>query len=144
MRISLGMISRLFLVSLCSTFSTIADTTHHQQCPGSYHSAYGYYFIYIWFLAVRLRNRENHVKFITRQLLIANEGNEAVDGMTEICFDLLARYTYATADPRPANSLLADIVMNPANDGPQDVPVKEKTWVIGNAVVTVGASSRRG
>ncbi|KAF8622825.1 hypothetical protein AX15_006741 [Amanita polypyramis BW_CC] len=102
-----------------------------------------YYLIYIWFLAVRLPDRAKHVKFITRQLLIANEGNEAVDGTTEVCFDWLARYTYATADPRPANSLLADIVMNPANES-QDVPVKEKTWVVGNAVVTVRALSRLG
>jgi len=103
-----------------------------------------YYVIYVWFLALRLPDRVKHIKFITRQLLIANEGNEAVDGPTEVCFDWLARYTYATADPRPANSLLADVVMNPTNEQPSEVTEKEKTWVIGNAVVTIRALPRLG
>ncbi|KAK2462501.1 hypothetical protein APHAL10511_005471 [Amanita phalloides] len=103
-----------------------------------------YYVIYIWFLALRLPDRVKYIKFITRQLLIANEGNEAVDGPTEVCFDWLARYTYATADPRPANSFLADNVMNPTNEQPSEVTEKEKTWVIGNAVVTIRALPRLG
>ncbi|KAM6493470.1 hypothetical protein JOM56_011604 [Amanita muscaria] len=103
-----------------------------------------YYVIYIWFLAVRLADRVRHVKYITRQLLIANEGSETVDGPTEVCFDWLARYTYATADPRPANSLLADIVMNPTNEQSPEVAVKEKTWVVGNSVVTIRALARLG
>lgn len=103
-----------------------------------------YYVIYIWFLALRLPDRVKHIKFITRQLLIANEGNEAVDCQTEVCFDWLARYTYATADPRPANSLLADVVMNPTNEQPSEVTEKEKTWVVGNAVITIHALPRLG
>ncbi|PFH49324.1 hypothetical protein AMATHDRAFT_147912 [Amanita thiersii Skay4041] len=103
-----------------------------------------YYVIYVWFLAVRLPDRPKHIRYITRQLLLANEGNETVDGPTEVCFDWLARYAYATADPRPANSLLADIVMNPTQEHPSELVVKEKTWVVGNAVVTIRALARLG
>ncbi|KAF8874312.1 hypothetical protein CPB84DRAFT_1752992 [Gymnopilus junonius] len=60
--------------------------------------------VYVWFLAVKLPDRPRHIKYITRQLLLANEGNTVVDGPTEVCFDWLARYAYVSADPRPANS----------------------------------------
>lgn len=100
-----------------------------------------YYIVYVWFLAVHLPDRPKHVRYITRQLLMANEGHEKVDDPTEVCFDWLARYTYASADPRPANSLLNDIVMNPTV--PSD-NVLEKTWLLGNSVITIRTLSKLG
>ncbi|KAI0297014.1 hypothetical protein B0F90DRAFT_1819566 [Multifurca ochricompacta] len=72
-----------------------------------------YYIVYLWFLALKLPDRPKHVKYITRQLLLANEGQDDIDEPAEVCFDWLARYTYASADPRPASSMLNDIVMSP-------------------------------
>lgn len=103
-----------------------------------------YYTVYSWFLAVKLVDRPHHIPYITRQLLLANEGNEGVDEPTEVCFDWLARYTYASADPRPASSLLSEIVMNPSTPGPSEVAVTEKTWLVGNSLVTVRALARLG
>lgn len=108
-----------------------------------------YYLVYVWFLAVKLPDRARHIKFITRQLLLANEGNDAVDDPTEVCFDWLARYTYASADPRPANSLLGDIVMNsgskePSGSSEAEKTVTEKTWLLGHSVVTIRALPRLG
>ncbi|KZT64852.1 hypothetical protein DAEQUDRAFT_732143 [Daedalea quercina L-15889] len=104
-----------------------------------------YYIVYLWFLAVDLADRPRHIKFISRQLLIANEGREEVDEPTEVCFDWLARYTYASADPRPADSMLSDIVMNPSVQSEHPEPaVSEKTWVGGTAVITVRSLARRG
>jgi hypothetical protein len=103
-----------------------------------------YYTIYSWFLAVKLPDRPHHVPFITRQLLLANEGRDEVDEPTEVCFDWLARYTYASADPRPANSLLSEIIMNPTSPGSSEVAVTEKTWLVGNAFVTIRALTRLG
>lgn len=103
-----------------------------------------YYIIYIWFLAVKLSDRPQHIPFITRQLLLANEGKEAVDEPTEVCFDWLARYTYASADPRPTDSLLSEIVMNPTTSGPSELAVTEKSWLVGNSVITIRALARLG
>ncbi|KAJ6569706.1 hypothetical protein B0H10DRAFT_2238179 [Mycena sp. CBHHK59/15] len=104
-----------------------------------------YYIVYVWFLAIRLPDRRKHVPYITRQLLIANEGNKQLDGPTEVCFDWLARYTYASADPRPATSLLGEIVMNPTDpDAPSGDAVDEKTWTLGNSFVTVRTLRRQG
>ncbi|KAL1712140.1 hypothetical protein EV715DRAFT_259758 [Schizophyllum commune] len=109
-----------------------------------------YRIVYVWFLAVRLPDRRAHMPYITRQLLLANEGREAVDDATEVCFDWLARYTYATADPRPAHSLLSDIVMNAGagtsggEQAQQEAAVDSRTWVLGNSVITVRTLVRVG
>jgi hypothetical protein len=103
-----------------------------------------YYIVYSWFLAVKLPDRPRHIPYITRQLLLANEGKEEVDEPTEVCFDWLARYTYASADPRPTNSPLSEIVMNPTTPGPSEFAVTEKTWIVGNSFVTMRALARLG
>lgn len=103
-----------------------------------------YTVVYVWFLAVKLQDRPHHISYITRQLLLANEGKETVDDPTEVCFDWLARYTYASADPRPAHSVFSDIVMNPHSQRLTEEKISEKTWVRGNSVITIRAVSRIG
>ncbi len=104
-----------------------------------------YYIVYLWFLAVKLPDRPRHIKYITRQLLLANEGRQEVDEPTEVCFDWLARYTYASADPRPANSMLSDIIMSPLPSEASSQPaIAEKTWILGNTVVTIRTLAKRG
>jgi tuberous sclerosis 2 len=103
-----------------------------------------YTVVYVWFLAVKLQDRPRHISYITRQLLLANEGKENMDDPTEVCFDWLARYTYASADPRPAHSIFSDIVMNPHSQRLTQDVLREKTWVRGHAVITIRAVSRRG
>ncbi|KAJ7584915.1 hypothetical protein C8J56DRAFT_949352 [Mycena floridula] len=104
-----------------------------------------YCLVYVWFLAVKLPDRPRHIPFITRQLLLANEGNDQIDDATEVCFDWLARYSYASADPRPANSLLGDIIMNPgASAKAEETSISEKSWVLGNSIVTIRTLTRLG
>ncbi|KAF8556741.1 hypothetical protein OG21DRAFT_1436438 [Imleria badia] len=105
-----------------------------------------FYVVYVWFLAVRLPDRPRHIPYITRQLLLANEGRAEVDEPTEVCFDWLARYTYASADPRPANSVLSEIVMNPntTNLSSSEPAISEKSWLMGNTIVTIRALARLG
>ena len=101
-----------------------------------------YYIIYVWFLSLRLSDRPRHIPFICRQLLLANEGRTAVDQSTEVCLDWLARYSYASADPRPANSILDEVVTNPPVS--VETATSEKTWIVGNSVVTIRTLSRLG
>ena len=104
-----------------------------------------YYIVYLWFLAVDLPDRKKHVPFIARQLHLANHERAQVDEPAEVCFDWLARYTFASADPRPANSMLTEIIMNPVPSKALSEPAfSEKTWIVGNSVVTIRALTRRG
>ncbi|KAG5638411.1 hypothetical protein H0H81_000188 [Sphagnurus paluster] len=100
-----------------------------------------YTVVYVWFLALKLPDRPRHIPYITRQLLLANEGNEQIDDPTEVCFDWLARYTYASADPRPAPSVFNDILMNPPSE---HAAVSEKTWILGHSVITIRSLAKRG
>ena len=104
-----------------------------------------YYVVYVWFLALQLPERPVHIKFISRQLLLANQGRQEVDAPTEVCYDWLSRYTYASADPKPATSLLGEIVSNPVRDpGSRIVSISEKSWVVGNSIVTVKKLAKPG
>ncbi len=104
-----------------------------------------YYIVYLWFLAVELPDRPRHIKYITRQLLLANDGRDEIDESTEVCFDWLARYTYASADPRPADSMLSEIILkSPAAEASAEPAISEKSWILGNSVVTIRTLARRG
>ncbi|KAJ7151704.1 hypothetical protein C8R46DRAFT_1166548 [Mycena filopes] len=93
-----------------------------------------YYIVYVWFLALKLPDRKKHVPYITRQLHIANEGKEELDGPTLVCFRL-ARALY----------LLNEIVMNPTTPTvPSEDFVEEKTWAVGNSLVTIRTLRRLG
>ncbi|KIJ30192.1 hypothetical protein M422DRAFT_187467 [Sphaerobolus stellatus SS14] len=106
-----------------------------------------YYIIYVWFLAVPLSDRPKYVEYLSRRLLLANETKGFVDEPTEVCFDWLARYTYASADPRPTFSMLGEVVTDPPlrTDGePLEKPSGTKTWLWGNSLVSISVLPKRG
>ncbi|KAH0833990.1 tuberin-domain-containing protein [Lanmaoa asiatica] len=118
-------------------FGVALQYLQHHNRPGTtpviswamsqYVRTISFFVVYLWFLAVRLPDRPRHIPYITRQLLLVNEERSEVDEPTEVCFDWLARYTYASADPRPANSVLNEIIMNPtiANHSSSEPAISE-------------------
>ncbi|EJD51560.1 hypothetical protein AURDEDRAFT_56788 [Auricularia subglabra TFB-10046 SS5] len=100
---------------------------------------YSYYVLYLWFLALPIASRRLHITFITRQLLLANESKSELDERTEVCFDWLMRYTYASADPKPGQSFLHEHVM-----APPGARVVEKTWLFPTSLLTIRAVDSSG
>ncbi|KAI6030287.1 hypothetical protein EDC04DRAFT_2923266 [Pisolithus marmoratus] len=51
-----------------------------------------------------------------------------------------------SADPRPTNSVLSEIIMNPTNNpsdsAPSEPAICEKSWIMGNAIVTIRTLAR--
>ncbi|GAA5900224.1 hypothetical protein JCM6882_002279 [Rhodosporidiobolus microsporus] len=92
-----------------------------------------YYNIAIWFLALRLSERPKFVPFLTRRLVQANEAKPEVDEATEVMFDMIARYAYSNADPRPRPSEFDDIIVG----APSVSLPPPKTWIVGHATVTI-------
>ena len=79
----------------------------------------------------------------TRLLLLANSGQ---DGNRQACRGMLwfSPYTCAGTNPWPANSMLSNVLMNlGAHHGSAECVVK-KTWVVGNALVTIRVLTRIG
>jgi tuberous sclerosis protein 2 len=132
---------KVFAVSL----RYLQDFNKHSLAPGQswaiaqHVRIMSYATLYIWFLSMDLADRPAHIPDITRGLLEANEGNAEVDEPTEVCFDWLARYTYSSADPRPARSALDEIVARATAKKPQGrdsgLAISDKTWLMGNSVV---------
>ncbi|KAM0788165.1 hypothetical protein ACM66B_001327 [Microbotryomycetes sp. NB124-2] len=90
-----------------------------------------YYSIAAWFLALRLSERPKYVAFLTRRLVQANEGKPEIDDATEVCFDMIARYSYSNADPRPRPSAFDKIITAGRTDA------VTKTWIVGSATITL-------
>ncbi|BGP54587.1 Tuberous sclerosis 2-like protein [Rhodotorula sphaerocarpa] len=94
-----------------------------------------YYNIAVWYLALRLPDRPKVVPFLTRRLVQANEGKPEIDEATEVALDMIARYAYSNADPRPRASQFDELISMPhSNSIPLPPP---KTWIIGHGTVTV-------
>jgi len=104
--------------------------------------AYTYYVLYALVLALPVRERKLYVPYITRQLLAANEGRAHLDERSEVAFDWLIRYTYSSADPRPADSFLRSLVMPEETDGYAKNP--GQTWVFETSVLTIRTSAKPG
>lgn len=91
-----------------------------------------YYSIAAWYMALRLSERPKYVAFLIRRLVQANEGRAEIDEATEVCFDMIARYAYSNADPRPRASTFDKLITT----GRTATSIS-KTWVIGTALVSI-------
>lgn len=115
-----------------------------------------YYNISLWFMTLKTSDRPKHVADITRNLLLANEGesgDEKISDQTEVCFDFLARFTNSNAEPKPKKSFLNTVVMG-AQQGivkgtaaAKDADGKNratKSWLIGKALLTITMLKKQG
>lgn len=99
-----------------------------------------YYAIAAWYMALRLSERPKYIPFLTSRLVQANEGKPEIDEPTEVCFDMLARYAYSNADPRPRHSAFDKIIttgQTSATASPASGVLPSKTWIVGTSTVTV-------
>ena len=123
------------------------ETSHEMPFSLSQHvRIMSYLVLYLWFLTLKLEDRPRHIPYIVRHLLIANnvEDRTEIDVPTEVCLDMLSRYTYANADSKPAPSLLDEILSNPAEGSSNQTTVQEKSWIMGYSVVTVRLLAKTG
>ncbi|KAF9967583.1 Tuberous sclerosis 2-like protein, partial [Actinomortierella ambigua] len=136
----------------------------HQQsqtCAGAralpqYVLIMAYQVIDIWFMLQRLQERRKYVPYVVRNLLMANENSKKLDEQTEVCLDMLARYSYANCEPKPRPSLTQKLLMKKP-DGKSSSSslalgksatgigrVHTKTWIQGNAFISVQTSQNLG
>ncbi|KAN0065635.1 Tuberous sclerosis 2-like protein [Thecaphora frezii] len=106
-----------------------------------------YYNISLWFMTLKISDRPKHVPYISRGLLLANEGMEKLTDQTEVCFDFLARCTHSNADPKPKRSFINNLIMGSSSVGPsrpKDAGKHSKTWMMGKGLLTVTSLKRQG
>lgn len=108
------------------------DVKDTEEAFSQYVFLLAYYSIAAWYMALRLSERPKYVAFLTRRLDQANEVKEILDESTEVCFDMIARYAYLNADPRPQSTPFDDFL---ATD--RVATATSKTWLVGLSVITV-------
>lgn len=96
--------------------------------------------VYTWFVVLKVPDRQRHIPYITRQLLLANEGEAQVDGLTQVCFDWLARNTFGTMSSK---AMVDDTILLPNIAKPEQYPFKN-TWTIGHMLLSVRPTHRPG
>lgn len=100
-----------------------------------------FYVIALWFVSLKLPDRKKYVTFITRKLIQACEGKKDVDEPTEVCFDMLNRYTYSNAEPKPRkkHSKFNEIINSSLGQ-----PVTSSSWIVGSSILTIKCLNRPG
>ncbi|KAA1136733.1 Tuberous sclerosis 2-like protein [Puccinia graminis f. sp. tritici] len=100
-----------------------------------------FYIIALWFVSLKLPERKKYVTFITRKLVQACEGKQGLDEPTEVCFDMLNRYTYSNAEPKPR---MKQSKFNQIINSSLGKSVRTTSWIIGNSILTIKCLSRPG
>ncbi|PLW34236.1 hypothetical protein PCANC_19490 [Puccinia coronata f. sp. avenae] len=100
-----------------------------------------FYIIALWFVSLKLSERKKYVTFITRRLVQACEGKQGLDEPTEVCFDMLNRYTHSNAEPKPRmkHSKFNQIISSSLGKS-----VRTTSWIIGNSILTIKCLDRPG
>ncbi|KAI7967722.1 hypothetical protein MJO29_000999 [Puccinia striiformis f. sp. tritici] len=100
-----------------------------------------FYIIALWFVSLKLPERKKYVTFITRKLVQACEGKQGLDEPTEVCFDMLNRYTYSNAEPKPR---MKQSKFNQIINSSLGKSIRTTSWIIGNSILTIKSLSRPG
>ncbi|KAI5284186.1 Tuberous sclerosis 2-like protein, partial [Ascosphaera acerosa] len=89
-----------------------------------------YHVMIFWFLSLKLQDRANHVKWITRSLIFTDEhGQDVVEEQSQVLIDMMQRATYSDlGETIPFEKF-------PPSDA--DGPVSKKSWIVGMSIVTV-------
>ncbi|KAJ1591196.1 hypothetical protein NDA11_006983 [Ustilago hordei] len=106
-----------------------------------------FYNISLWFVILKIGDRPKYLPYISRGLLKANEGMEALSDQTQVCFDFLARFTHSNADSKPKKSFVNQLIMGAPSAGPvkgKDAGRHSKTWLMGNGLLTVSTAKKAG
>ncbi|KXS17553.1 hypothetical protein M427DRAFT_96902 [Gonapodya prolifera JEL478] len=111
-----------------SHFSPVA-----QNALAQYVIFLAYHTITLWFSSIRLSDRRKFVPYILRNLALANGTSRPIDERIEVCVDMLMRFSFANAEPKPQKSLVTRVMFDDAPAG----QVLTKTWLQGNALLTI-------
>ncbi|KAJ9477777.1 putative GTPase Activating protein [Pseudozyma hubeiensis] len=106
-----------------------------------------FYNISLWFVILKIGDRPKYLPYISRGLLKANEGMEALSDQTQVCFDFLARFTHSNADSKPRRSFINQLIMGAPSAGSgrgTEVARHSKTWLMGNGLLTVSTAKKAG
>ncbi|PKI84253.1 Tuberous sclerosis 2-like protein [Malassezia vespertilionis] len=100
-----------------------------------------------WFMSLRVADRPKHIAYITRGLMLASEGRDALPDQTLVCLDFLARVAYSNVESKPTRSLIRFMVTDaerPFMQKSTSSAERTQTWLMGKGLVTICSLKRTG
>jgi len=95
-----------------------------------------YHVITFWFMALKMEDRPKQIPWITKNLLHTDgSGRQALDEQGEVIVDVMNMVAYTDRD---------ETVRDDAFSQPGDGEIWKKTWIVGNALMTIETAARTG
>ena len=95
-----------------------------------------YHVVTFWFIAMKMEDRPKHLAWITRNLYYTDSfGRQVMEEQGQVIVDLMSMVAYSDRDQTARDDNFAK---------PDDGEVWQKTWIIGNGLVTIETATRTG
>lgn len=109
--------------------------TVEEDLPGYLYSL-AYHVITFWFMALKMEDRPKQIPWITRNLLYTdNTGKQGLEEQGEVLVDIMNMVAYTDRD---------ETVRDDGFAKPGDGEIWKKTWIVGNALMTIETAARTG
>ncbi|KAF2491678.1 hypothetical protein BU16DRAFT_125532 [Lophium mytilinum] len=98
--------------------------------------ALAFHVITFWFMALKLPERHQQIKWITQNLVYQNKaGHNIIEEQSQVIIDLMQMVAYSDRDETSPNPDFAK---------PSDGDILEKTWLVGHSLLTLETAGRTG
>lgn len=95
-----------------------------------------YHVITFWFMALKMEDRPKQIPWITKNLLHTDSlGRQVLDEQGEVIVDIMNMVAYTDRDETVRDDTFAQ---------PGDGEIWKKTWIVGNALMTIETAARSG
>ncbi|KAA8620271.1 tuberin [Pyrenophora tritici-repentis] len=125
--------SRDFTASSDPRAAKIASVEDDQS---EYLNSLAYHVITFWFMALKMEDRPKQIPWITRNLYHTDSsGKQVMEEQGQVILDIMNMVAYTDRDETTRDEVFAK---------PGDGEVWKKTWIVGNALVTIETAARTG
>ncbi|KAH9867436.1 hypothetical protein IAQ61_008030 [Plenodomus lingam] len=109
--------------------------TVEEDLPGYLYSL-AYHVITFWFMALKMEDRPKQIPWITKNLLCTDHlGKQGLEEQGEVLVDIMNMVAYTDRDETVRDDNFAQ---------PGDGEIWKKTWIVGNALMTIETAARTG
>ncbi|KAI8943678.1 hypothetical protein NX059_001663 [Plenodomus lindquistii] len=106
-----------------------------EDLPGYLYSL-AYHVIIFWFMALKMEDRPKQIPWITRNLLYTDSlGRQGLEEQGEVLVDVMNMVAYTDRD---------ETVRDDGFAKPGDGEIWKKSWIVGNAIITIETAARTG
>ena len=113
-----------------------SSTTRDEDALPEYVYALAHHVITFWFMALKMEDRPKQIPWITKNLHYTDSsGKQVMEEQGQVILDIMNMVAYTDRD---------ETTREESSFKPGDGEVWKKTWIVGNALVTIETAARTG